>query len=239
MIYILFHEYYYLSIFKRSLESELFKWKNKPQRMPLILKGARQVGKTSLIQHFGKSFPNIHIFNFQRDKSLSQAFLNTNTPSEILQFLEVKSSKRINIKTDLIFFDEIQDCPEALNSLKFFSEEFPESYLVGAGSLLGVYFSHHTFPLGKVQFLNLYPFSFSEFLQSIGKEKLSERLTELDEKNNIYHIEFIKYLKLYFAVGGMPKAIEIYLEQNNLDDVRETQRGLLTICRADFAKYSG
>lgn len=226
-------------MFERTVYSKLVKWKNKSQRLPLIVRGARQVGKTSLIVEFGKSFRQCHVFNFQKTLKLRECFKKTNDPGQILKFLEVVTEKKIDPKKDLIFFDEIQDCPEALNSLKFISEDHPDWHVIAAGSLLGIYLSSHSFPVGKVHFLNMYPLSFSEFLKAKGRNQLAELLELLDPKNNIYHEELEAELRLYLSVGGLPKVISEYLENEDLNEARLIQDELLLTYRGDFAKYAG
>lgn len=226
-------------IFKRTVYNHLINWKNERSRLPLIIRGARQVGKTSLIMSFGEDFPDIHVFNFQKSPDLKNGFIKTNEPQKILQYLEVISSKKIDIEHDLIFFDEIQDCPQALNSLKFFAEELPSAYIIAAGSLLGIHLSEHPFPVGKVKFQHMFPLSFFEFLSAIGKPQLANILLEINSDNNNLHEEFIEHLRLYFALGGMPKVITTYLENYDLNKARELQEDLLISYRADFSKYSG
>jgi len=218
---------------------QLANWKGKSSRLPLIIKGARQVGKTSLVNDFGTTFRSFHAFNFQKNPQLKEGFRENSDPQKILKFLEIISEASIDISNDLIFFDEVQECPEALNSLKFFAEEHPQAYIIAAGSLLGVYLSAHSFPVGKVQFEYLYPFSFSEFLQACGKKKLAAQLDRLDKSSHHFHEELIGLLRIYFTIGGMPKAIATYVETNDVKKVRAIQEDLLTSYRADFAKYSG
>jgi uncharacterized protein len=208
--------------------------------MPLILKGARQVGKTHLINYFGKEFSQFHELNFQKTPQLKEIFKSTNDPKIIINSLSIFLEKKINLKTDLIFFDEIQDCPEALNSLKYFSEDLPAVHIVAAGSLLGVYLSSQTFPVGKVEFLELFPMSFYEFLNAIGKSALAETTLELNSKNNIFHQSLVDELKKYFILGGMPKVIQTFIDSDfNYQKSREIQDGLLLSYKSDFAKYSG
>ncbi|MEI8347038.1 MAG: AAA family ATPase [Pseudomonadota bacterium] len=226
-------------IFKRRIFNDLQKWRQTPSRLPLILRGARQVGKTVLIKEFGKEFADIHEFNFQKDENLKSIFKSTNDPKKILEFLEAYSGKKISLKDDLIFFDEIQDCPQALNSLKFFAEDLPHSYIISAGSLLGIYLSEHSFPVGKVEFLHLHPLSFGEFLEAMGKKTLAEKLKTLSLENNDFHQLFIEETKKYFTLGGMPKVISTFLEGNDYNKARERQNDLIVSYKADFAKYSG
>ena len=143
------------------------------------------------------------------------------------------------MENDLIFFDEIQDCPEALNSLKFFAEDLPHSYIISAGSLLGIYLSDHSFPVGKVEFLHLYPMSFGEFLEACNKKALAEKLEILSLENNTFHDLFIEEMKKFFVLGGMPKVISTFIENDDYQKAREIQDDLLVSYKGDFAKYSG
>ncbi len=226
-------------MFERHAYLSLVKWKNKSQRLPLIVKGARQVGKTSLIQEFGKTFSDCHIFNFQKTSKYKEIFQKTNDPKKIIKFLEVILEKKINPMTDLIFFDEIQDCPEALNSLKFFSEDYPHWYVIAAGSLLGIYLSSHSFPVGKVQFLQMYPLNFSEFLKAKGRDQLVKVLESVNVENNIYHEELEAELRLYLSLGGLPKVLSEYFEDQDMQKARTIQDDLLLTYKGDFAKYAG
>ena len=149
---------------KRFIMDKLINWKNSSTRKPLILKGARQVGKTYILKQFGmENYDDMVYFNFDHDEHLSELFSNTKDPKRILEQLVLVSGKKIVPHDTLIIFDEIQECPNALNSLKYFCEETPDFHIVCAGSLLGIRLSHTSFPVGKVDFLNLYPMTFSEF----------------------------------------------------------------------------
>ncbi len=224
----------------RTLYSDLINWKNRAEKMPLILKGARQVGKTFLIKHFAKEFLQIHEFNFQKNATLIEIFKNSNDPKKIITDLEISSSRKIDDEKDLIFFDEIQDCPEALNSLKYFCEDLPSSHVIAAGSLLGIYLSNNSFPVGKVEFLELFPVSFFEFLTATGKTALAKTILKLDPNQNVFHQQMLSELKKYFILGGMPKVIKTYIESDfDFLRAREIQEDLLTSYKSDFAKYSG
>jgi len=225
--------------FKRTIYSNLLSWKNSPHRHPLILKGARQVGKTYLIRQFGHEFSRLHEFNFQKDPALKNIFVSTNDPKKIIDLLGTLSKEKIDLTRDLIFFDEIQDCPEALNSLKFFAEDEPNAFVLAAGSLLGVYLSQHTFPVGKVDYLTLFPMSFYEFLLASENLALAEKILNLSSDINVFHEKLIEAMKRYFILGGMPKVLSVFLETENYQKAREVQENLLTSYKSDFAKYSG
>ena len=160
---------------KRFITEKLIKWKNSRDRKPLILKGARQVGKTYILKEFGAyNYENVEYFNFDHDNGLAELFLSTKDPQRIIEQLSLANGKKINPNTTLIIFDEIQECPNALNSLKYFCEEANEYHVACAGSLLGIRLSKTSFPVGKVDFLNLYPMTFSEFLIADDSENLVE-----------------------------------------------------------------
>jgi len=214
-------------------------WKNKQPRMPLLLKGARQVGKTFLIREFGKQFPHFHEINFQKNPELKEIFKTTNDPLKIKEYLEIFFNTKIHLESDLIFFDEIQDCPEALNSLKFFSENLPHSFIVGAGSLLGIYLSTHTFPVGKVEFLDLHPLSFCEFLEAHHKNNLADLTKTLTPQINVFHQTLVDEMKKFMIIGGMPKVVSTFIETESYQEARLVQEHLLLSYKSDFSKYSG
>jgi predicted AAA+ superfamily ATPase len=219
----------------KSLES----WSQDKQRKPLLLSGVRQCGKSYLVREFGKSFTNFHEFNFQKNPELATIFEQTSEPLKIIQALQIIQGKNIDLKNDLIFFDEVQDCPKALNSLKFFSEDCPDSRIIAAGSLLGIYLSQNTFPVGKVDMETLAPMNFDEFLLARGKTQLLDFLQATE--NNIpeyIHKILTDELSLYYIVGGMPEAVSIFIESEDLLKVRKRQTELLKNYMADFAKYS-
>lgn len=157
---------------KRALSEKLMHWKHQAQRKPLILQGSRQVGKSYLLREFGtREFAALHVFNFEQDPRLQAVFASALNPQKILDDLSILSGKKIDAEHDCIFFDEIQECPRALTSLKYFCEEKPRLALLAAGSLLGVALAQSSFPVGKVEFLQLYPLTFEEFLWAQGDER--------------------------------------------------------------------
>lgn len=236
-------------MYRRKLLPDLEKWKKSKIRRPLILRGARQVGKTSLVRDFGKSYTHYFEINFQKDKNIHALFEKTINPKEILLSFEKRFGKKINIEDSLIFFDEIQDCPAALNSLKYFCEDFPTANVISAGSLLGIYLSDHSFPVGKVDFLDLFPFSFCEYLTAANLDEFALMLQGFNwkrneirkemEEINLYHEILLDHLKNYFIVGGMPKAVDAFLNDKSLEEVRQIQEGIIDSYKADFTKYSG
>ncbi len=217
------------------------------KRNPLILKGARQVGKTTSLQHFGSlEFKTVHCFNFERQKQIHSIFDRDVSPAAIVNALGLHSGRPINLKTDLIIFDEIQECPAALTSLKYFSEEEPQAFIVCAGSLLGVKLTEDSFPVGKVEIRQLFPLSFSEFLVAINKPDLAQWVLQND-KPLVQAIEeqILTLFTHYCVTGGLPAIVQTYIDEQDkpLFDrmiiVREKQRNLIETYENDMAKHSG
>ena len=176
---------------QRFIMEKLVKWKNDKNRKPLILKGARQVGKTYILKEFAKNeYLDLAYFNFDHDESLASLFKNSKDPKRIIEQLILVHGKKIIPGKTLIFFDEIQECSDALNSLKYFYEEANEYHIVSAGSLLGIRLSHTSFPVGKVDFLNMYPMIISEFLYADECDNLIEYMKVLNRMENIPEIFF-------------------------------------------------
>ena len=224
----------------RSIFNELKKWKDNINKKPLIIQGARQVGKTWIMKKFGKSeYEDLLYVNFERDKIVANIFQNDLNPSDIIEALEIKFNKSIKEQNTLIIFDEIQECPNALTSLKYFCEETKYNIMC-AGSFLGIALHKNTsFPVGKVEFLNLYPLSFNEFLIANRQERLVNLLLKQDfEKIKIFKNELEKYLKLYFYIGGMPEAVQEYINTNDLTIVRKIQERILESYVNDFSKHT-
>ena len=186
----------------RKIMNNLIRWKNDKNRKPLILRGARQVGKTYIIKQFGnENYDGIAYFNFDHDTELYNLFDNTKDPKRILEQLSFIYGKAIIPEKTLIVFDEIQECPNALNSLKYFEEEANEYHIISAGSLLGIRLSHTSFPVGKVDFLDMYPMTFSEFLKADNCENLVEYMNSIKRIENIPDVFFDRLsekLKAYF-----------------------------------------
>jgi hypothetical protein len=232
----------------RYLISELIKWKNARYRKPLILKGARQVGKTYLLEAFGKKyFSRSHLINFEKDEQVCQIFETDLNPKRIIQELCFKLDTSININQDLLIMDEIQNCPRALTSLKYFHEDLSDLAIVSAGSLLGIQLSDSGFPVGKVDFLSLFPMSFEEFLEGTGDIKSTTFMNTFNAEKTIpdvVHWHLWNQLKIYFVVGGLPEAVKTYANKKDnlfdaLTDVRKKQENLITTYHADMAKHSG
>ncbi len=226
---------------KRFIAEKLVKWKESKNRKPLILRGARQVGKTFILKEFGeKYYDSVAYFNFDHDDGLSSLFNNTKDPKRILEQLALISGKKINPETTLIIFDEVQECPDALNSLKYFKEEAPSYHVVCAGSLLGIKLSKTSFPVGKVEFLDMYPMTFSEFLLADNSENL---VTLMKETKNIkafpkiFEDMLIEKLKIYYIVGGMPEVVYSWVNDKDIEKVNKIQKDILDSYENDFSKH--
>lgn len=228
---------------KRFILNKLIEWKNSKNRKPLIIKGARQVGKTYILKQFGnENYDGVAYFNFDHDEGLYDLFNNTKDPKRILEQLSFIYGKAIIPEKTLIIFDEIQECPNALNSLKYFQEEANEYHIVCAGSLLGIRLSHTSFPVGKVEFMNMYPMSFSEFLLADNCENLVEYMKSIDKIENIPDIFFNmleEKLKAYFIIGGMPEAVFSWVNEKDIEKVNKIQDDILKSYESDFSKHVG
>ena len=228
---------------KRDLYKQLLRWKGDPARQPLLVQGARQVGKTYLLKEFGaQEFKNCCYINFEEMPACKVFFEADLKPHRILRDLGIHLEMKIAPAATLIIFDEIQACPNALTSLKYFCEHAPEYFIVAAGSLLGVKLSGAKgFPVGKVHFCHLFPMSFLEFLDAIGRPMLRALLEEIQTFEPIgepHHQQLLELLKVYFYVGGMPKPVLRYIQTEDLDVVRETQEDILKAYVHDFAKHA-
>lgn len=233
---------------KRTIYNQLVTWKNSSGRKPLLLKGARQVGKTYLLEEFGKKeFQNTFYLNFEKEKPLAKIFAQDLNPARIVSEISLHFKKTVNLDKDLLIFDEIQACAEALTSLKYFCEDLPEAYVACAGSLLGVYLCPVSFPVGKVDKLYLYPMSFGEFLLASGDKEqamLLDNLTLNSALSDYLHDYFWEKLKLYYIVGGLPEIVSLYIKHRDdpfiaYEKVRQKQRELIEDYNADIAKHSG
>ena len=226
----------------RKIITELEKWKNKKSRLPLILKGARQVGKTWILQEFGKKyFDDTLYINFENAGNIVDLFQNNIEPSRIIEYLSAINHKKIQPEKTLIIFDEIQELPRALTALKYFAEEAPEYAICCAGSLLGVFLHDKvSFPVGKVDFLELRPLDFEEFLIANGEQML----IDIIKKNNLKQIPDLisdklkDYLKKYFVIGGMPRAVKTWIEEKDFELVEQVQKGILESYERDFSKHT-
>lgn len=228
---------------KRALYSELLKWKIKDNRKPLLLQGARQVGKTYLLMEFGRNeYDDIAYFNFEESPNLASLFDNDMELISLIESLQIINGKIINPGKTLIFFDEIQAVPKAITSLKYFFEKAPQYHIVSAGSLLGVRVGKTSgFPVGKVNFINLYPMSFSEYLLATRDELLLKKLIKNPYSEKMpepLHQILLKHLKFYLILGGMPEVINNYINKRNIKEARDIQSDILESYKRDFSKYS-
>jgi len=230
---------------KRKISKLLSEWKTNPKRMPLIINGARQVGKTYIIKQFGKEqYEHLLYLNLEIEDNFCK-FLETElSPDKIIQYLEAAKGVNVNAGNTLIFFDEIQVCEQALTSLKYFCEQAPEQHVIAAGSLLGVSINRnkHSFPVGKVQQINMYPMDFEEFLWAMDREKLSEEIkAHFDEDlamPNALHEIALKYHKQFMIVGGMPAAVSSFIETGSYNSVQLIQNDIAQQYIADMSKYA-
>ncbi|EJP6473041.1 ATP-binding protein [Clostridium sp. FAM 1755] len=228
---------------KRKVMKWLMDWKNSSNRKPLILQGARQVGKTYSALYFGKQYyDSVVYFNFENNSELIKIFERDLEPERIIRELSINSGKSIFKEKTLIFFDEIQACERALTSLKYFNENANEYHIIAAGSLLGVAVNRdqYSFPVGKVDLKTLYPLDFEEFLMAINEEKLIELIKESFEKDRelSIHNKAMDLYKTYLVVGGMPAAVKEYIEKKDFDFVLATQKSINDSYVADMAKYA-
>lgn len=226
---------------KRTKLAELIAWKNSPSRKPLIIRGARQVGKTWLMKEFGKTqYAQTVYINFEKNNRLKNLFGDDFDINRVIVALQAESGLTIDPENTLLIFDEIQAVPEAITALKYFREDGADYHLVAAGSLLGVAIhSHISFPVGKVAFMELDPMTFTEFLDAIGEQALHEMLQGGDWKLiTSFKSKFIERLRQYYYVGGMPEAVLKFSENYNFTEVREIQKQILNAYELDFSKHS-
>ncbi len=231
---------------RRKITEQLSKWKNKKTgRMPLLLYGARQVGKTHILQEFGKNnYKNVAYVNLETNQSVSSFFTENIEPQRIIRYLEASTDERIIPGDTLVILDEIQTCERALTSLKYFNENAPEYHIVAAGSLLGVAINREkfSFPVGNVDSLTLFPFDFEEFLLALGEEALSDEIknsfTLNDALPSALHMKALDLYKQYLIIGGMPKSILEYMLTKSLLTVPDVQSKIINDYIADMAKYS-
>ncbi|MBU4450108.1 MAG: ATP-binding protein [Actinobacteria bacterium] len=227
---------------KRLITDELLRWKQSKYRKPLILKGVRQVGKTWILNELGRhNYKNIAYFNFDEQEELALFFETTKDVKRILQNLMIVNGSAILPEKTLIIFDEIQECNKALNTLKYFCEKAPEYHIACAGSLLGIALSKpSSFPVGKVDFLAIYPMSFTEFLIANGDENLVDYMKNIDAVEPIPEIFFNQLwekFKMYFITGGMPEAVRSWTEERNTGLVQTALKNILNAYELDFSKH--
>ncbi len=225
----------------REAIKDLIKWKDGDHRKPLIIRGARQVGKTWIMKEFGRThYEKLAYINFDNNERMESLFSGNLDISRIITSLQIESGVTIEANNTLIIFDEVQEVPRALTSLKYFCENAPKYHIVAAGSLLGVALHHGTsFPVGKVDFMELYPLSFIEFLNATGNENLTSLLKDKDfELITSFKGKYIDLLKQYYYIGGMPEAVSRFIETQDYTVVREVQNRLLMAYEQDFSKHA-
>lgn len=226
---------------KRKLTNQLASWKNASNRKPLLIQGARQVGKTWLMKTFGKEcFQSVAYVNLETNKEMKDAFQQNFEIDRILLAIQITSGVKVIKGETLVIIDEIQESPFAITSLKYFQENAPEYFVMAAGSLLGVVLHQQvSFPVGKVDFLNLYPLDFEEFLMAVNEEDLIELIRNQDwALINTFKEKYIGLLKQYYFVGGMPEAVTNYVQNKDLKEVRKIQKGILIAYEQDFSKHA-
>ena len=227
-------------MYRTALEA-LYKWKAKSTKKPLIIRGARQVGKTWLMKEFGRvAFEHCVYINFDNNRRMKELFSVDPDVSRLITGLELYAGHKIDPLSTLIIFDEVQEVPQALTSLKYFNENAPQYQIICAGSLLGVALHQGTsFPVGKVEFLDLYPLSFAEYMRAMGKEQFVSLLEQGDyAMAAIFKQEYIDHLKHYYYLGGMPEVVLSFSENRDFNEAREIQQRIITAHEQDFSKHS-
>ncbi len=226
---------------RRTIIKHLERWKTKSTRKPLLIKGARQVGKTWLMKEFGNmSYDQIAYVNFESSQVLKNLFELDFDISRIIMAVEIETGVSINAENTLIIFDEIQETERGITALKYFFENAPQYHIMAAGSLLGVSFHKGvSFPVGKVEFLDLYPLNFSEYLLALEEDKLLHALEKKDwQLTNSFKVKYIELLKQYYFIGGMPEAVTTFIRTKDFSEVRQVQDNILRAYEQDFSKYA-
>ncbi len=220
---------------------KLYKWKEGKHRKPLIIEGARQVGKTWLMKEFGsKAYDDIVYINFDSNSGMAELFASDLNTDRLLMGMELYAGRKINPDHTLLIFDEVQEVPRALSSLKYFYENAPQYHIICAGSLLGIALHQGTsFPVGKVDFLSLYPLSFKEFLTATAGERFATLLDQQDyQMITAFKQTYIDALKQYYFVGGMPEAVKSFVDEKDFNEVRAIQKRILAAYEQDFSKHA-
>ena len=228
---------------KRNAISELIKWKDSPERKPMVLKGARQVGKTWLMKEFGQNYyDNFAYFNFDEEDELKSIFETSKNPQRIIELLSMIGSEKIEPGRTLIIFDEIQECPEALNTLKYFKEKANEYHVIAAGSLLGTLLAKpKSYPVGMVNLLNIYPLTFDEFLEAVdsGLYTFYKSIRKNQSIEEIFHSRLLEAYNYYLIIGGMPECVSSWVKYKDPAKVSQIQRELIEVYENDFSKHNG
>lgn len=225
----------------RTAMAELTLWKAKKRRKPLIIRGARQVGKTWLMKEFGAAeYENVVYINFDNNERMKNLFEGSLDVGRLIIGMELYAGHKIDAENTLLIFDEVQEVPKALTALKYFDEDAPQYHIICAGSLLGVALHQGTsFPVGKVEFLDLYPLSFFEFMMAMGKGQFVELLKMGDFKMaSTFKQEYMDLLKHYYYVGGMPEVVLNFSENRDFNEARDIQRRILSAYEQDFSRHA-
>lgn len=225
---------------KRFIEERLFEWKNSTRRKPLIVRGARQVGKTYSIQKFGRSmFTNLVTVDLEKERRLHGIFEADLSSDRIISELEIVLNEKITPNKSLLFFDEIQSCPRAIMALRYFYEEIPDLHVIAAGSLLEFSMSNISFPVGRIQFLDMTPLTFPEYLMAIGRKEAAEIVSSKPKAvSDSIHRLLLDELKKYCFVGGMPESVKVYVDSKSLKESFSVHKELCESFRHDFYKYT-
>ena len=228
---------------KRNAISDLVQWKNNPEHKPLVIRGARQVGKTWLMKEFGKNYyKNFVYFNFDEEDDLKSVFETNKNPQRIIELLSLIAGEKIFPEETLIIFDEVQECPQALNALKYFKENAREYHVIAAGSLLGTLLAQpKSYPVGMVNLLDLYPMCFDEFLEAVDPVLFSyyESIQKDQKIEEIFHNRLMENYNNYLIIGGMPECVVSWVNYKDPSKVSQIQRELIEIYENDFSKHNG
>ncbi len=228
---------------KRNAISELIRWKDSAERKPMVLKGARQVGKTWLMKEFGQNYyDNFVYFNFDEEDELESIFETNKNPHRIIELLSMICGEKIEPEKTLIIFDEIQECPEALNTLKYFKEKANEYHVIAAGSLLGTLLAKpKSYPVGMVNLLDIHPLTFDEFLEATdsGLYAYYESIQKDQQIEEIFHNRLLEAYNYYLIIGGMPECVSSWIKYKDPAKVSQIQRELIEVYENDFSKYNG
>lgn len=228
---------------KRNAILELVQWKNSPERKPMVLRGARQVGKTWLMKEFGQNYYDNYVyFNFDEEDELKSIFETNKNPHRIIELLSMISDEKIEPEKTLIIFDEIQECPEALNTLKYFKEKANEYHVIAAGSLLGTLLAKpKSYPVGMVNLLDIYPLTFDEFLDAIdsGLYAYYESVQKGQVIEEIFHQRLLDVFNHYLIIGGMPECVSSWIKYKDPTMISKIQRELIEVYENDFSKHNG
>lgn len=228
---------------KRNAILELVQWKNSPERKPMVLRGARQVGKTWLMKEFGQNYYDNYVyFNFDEEDELKSIFETNKNPYRIIELLSMISDEKIEPEKTLIIFDEIQECPEALNTLKYFKEKANEYHVIAAGSLLGTLLAKpKSYPVGMVNLLDIYPLTFDEFLNAIdsGLYAYYESIQKEQIIEEIFHQRLLDAYNYYLIIGGMPECVSSWIKYKDPTMISKIQRELIEVYENDFSKHNG